>query len=164
MAYIKKHWSLELQCCHSHDGDDGRIVFFPCLLLFSGLTRSGDDPRRVSDRIYGTLRFPPTHTWKLPKFIKRDQNRVCPAVTAVFSACLSNPYHPKGGLKFQTSVKKQMKDKELFKSYTMMELLDELDSIEIFQHPNRKARFSEVTKKQKDIFDAMEVQMPASLC
>ncbi|MDL2274991.1 hypothetical protein LJC22_02565, partial [Desulfosarcina sp. OttesenSCG-928-G10] len=61
-------------------------------------------------------------------------------------------------------IKKQMKDKGLFKSYTMMELLDELDSIEIFQHPNRKARFSEVTKKQKDIFNAMDVHMSPSLC
>jgi hypothetical protein len=46
----------------------------------------------------------------------------------------------------------------------MMELLDELDSIELFQHPKRKPRFSEVTKKQKDIFKAMDLKMPASLC
>ncbi|MDR1920294.1 MAG: transposase, partial [Candidatus Adiutrix sp.] len=65
---------------------------------------------------------------------------------------------------FLSYIKKQMQDKELFKSYTMMELLDELDSIELSQHPKRKTRFSEVTKKQKDIFKAMDVKMPASLC
>lgn len=65
---------------------------------------------------------------------------------------------------FLSYIKKQMQDKELFKSYTMMELLDELDSIELFQHPKRKPRFSELTKKQKDIVKAMDVQLPASLC
>ena len=65
---------------------------------------------------------------------------------------------------FLSYIKKQMQDKELFKIYTMMELLDELDSIELFQHPKRKDRFSEVTKKQSDIFKAMNVNMPASLC
>jgi len=65
---------------------------------------------------------------------------------------------------FLSYIKKQMQDKELFKTYTLMELLDELDSIELFQHPKRKPRFSEVTKKQKDIFKAMDVQMPASFC
>ena len=49
---------------------------------------------------------------------------------------------------FLSYIKKQMQDKELFKTYTLMELLDELDSIELFQHPKRKPRFSEVTKKQ----------------
>jgi transposase len=65
---------------------------------------------------------------------------------------------------FLSYIKKQMQDKGLFKTYTMMELLDELDSIELFQYPNRKPRLSEVTKKQMDILMAMDVQIPASLC
>jgi hypothetical protein len=64
---------------------------------------------------------------------------------------------------FLSYIKKQMQDKELFKTYTITELLDELDSIECFQRPGRRIRFSEVTKKQRDIFTAMEVQLPASL-
>lgn len=46
----------------------------------------------------------------------------------------------------------------------MLELLDELDSIELFHHPKRKPRISEITKKQLDIFKATDIKMPPSLC
>jgi hypothetical protein len=57
-----------------------------------------------------------------------------------------------------------MQDKELFKTYTITDLLDELETIECFNRPGRKTRFSEVTKKQRELFNAMEVRLPASLC
>jgi transposase len=64
---------------------------------------------------------------------------------------------------FLSYIKKQMQDKEMFKTYTIIELLDELDSIECFQRPGHRIRFSEVTKKQRDIFTAMNVELPTSL-
>ena len=65
---------------------------------------------------------------------------------------------------FLSYIKKQMQDKQLFKTYTITELLDELDTIECFNRPGRKTRFSEITKKQRELFKAMEVALPASLC
>ena len=65
---------------------------------------------------------------------------------------------------FLSYIKKQMQDKELFKTYTITELLDELDAIERFQRLGRKIRFSEVTKKQEALFHYMEVKLPTSLC
>ncbi|MDR1044097.1 MAG: hypothetical protein LBP33_03135 [Candidatus Adiutrix sp.] len=57
-----------------------------------------------------------------------------------------------------------MQDKELFETYTLTDLLDELETIECFNRQGRKTRFSEVTKKQRELFNAMEVRLPASLC
>lgn len=65
---------------------------------------------------------------------------------------------------FLSYIKKQMQDTELFKTYTITELLDELETIECFSRPGRKTRFSEVTKKQRELFKAMEVSLPTSLC
>jgi transposase len=65
---------------------------------------------------------------------------------------------------FLSYIKKQMQDKELFKTYTITDLLDELETIECFNRPGRKTRFSEITKKQRELFNAMEVRLPASLC
>lgn len=65
---------------------------------------------------------------------------------------------------FLSYIKKQMQDKELFKTYTITELLDELETIECFNRPGRRTRFSEVTKKQRELFKDMEVTLPASLC
>lgn len=65
---------------------------------------------------------------------------------------------------FLSYIKKQMQDKELFKIYTITELLDELETIECFNRPGHRTRFSEVTKKQREIFKAMDVYLRASLC
>jgi transposase len=64
---------------------------------------------------------------------------------------------------FLSYIKKQMQNKELFKTYTITELLDELETIESFNRPGRRIRFSEVTQKQRDIFKAMQVNLPPSL-
>ncbi|MDR2947520.1 MAG: transposase, partial [Candidatus Adiutrix sp.] len=65
---------------------------------------------------------------------------------------------------FLSYIKKQMQEKHLYKTYTITELLDELETIECFNRPGRKTRFSEVTKKQRDLFNAMDLNLPPSLC
>ena len=60
-------------------------------------------------------------------------------------------------------IKKQMQDKNLFKKYTMHQLLDELDVIECFEQKGRKLRVGEMTKKQSEIYNALDVNPPASL-
>ena len=65
---------------------------------------------------------------------------------------------------FLSYIKKQMQDKKLFKTYTITEFLDELETIECVSRQGRKTRFSEVTKKQRELFKAMDVKMPTSLC
>ena len=44
-----------------------------------------------------------------------------------------------------------MNDNDLYKRYTMQELLDELDVIECYEQPGHRHRISEVTRKQKDL-------------
>lgn len=49
-------------------------------------------------------------------------------------------------------IKMKMEENNLFKTYTMSELLDELDVIECFVQPNKEPILGEVTKKQEQIF------------
>lgn len=60
-------------------------------------------------------------------------------------------------------IKKQMQDKNLFKQYTMQELLDEFDIIECFEQPGFKLRVGEVTKRQIEFYKAMDIAPPVSL-
>jgi len=60
-------------------------------------------------------------------------------------------------------IKKQMQDKNLFKKYTMYQLLDELDIIECFEQKGRKLRVGEMTKTQREIYNALDVIPPDSL-
>ena len=60
-------------------------------------------------------------------------------------------------------LKKQMSEKELYKSYTMQELLDELDVIEAYENPGSALRVGEVTKKQSELYKAMGVTPPNTL-
>jgi len=60
-------------------------------------------------------------------------------------------------------IKKKMQDKNLFKKYTMHELLDEFDVIECFAQPGRDLRVGEVTKRQIELYEAMEIAPPTSL-
>jgi hypothetical protein len=48
-------------------------------------------------------------------------------------------------------VKKIRDQKKLFAKYTMQELFDELDILEIFQHPRNQNHFGEITLKQRKI-------------
>ena len=60
-------------------------------------------------------------------------------------------------------IKKMMQDKNLFKKYTMQELLDEFDIIECFEQLGRELRVGEVTKRQIELYEEMEIEPPTSL-
>ena len=60
-------------------------------------------------------------------------------------------------------IKKIMQDKNLFKKYTMQELFDEFDIIECFEQSGKKMRVGEVTVKQIELYEAMEIAPPTSL-
>lgn len=60
-------------------------------------------------------------------------------------------------------IKKMMQDKNLFKHHTMQGLLDEFDIIECYEQPRRRLRLGEMTKRQMDLYKAMEVAPPTSL-
>jgi hypothetical protein len=54
-----------------------------------------------------------------------------------------------------------MSDKDLFKNYTMQELLDDLDIIECYEQPGRRRRIGEMTKKQMHLFECLGVDIPS---
>ena len=58
-------------------------------------------------------------------------------------------------------IKKAMSDHDLFKNYTMQELLDELDVIESYEQPGRKQRIGEITKKQMNLYECLGVEVPS---
>jgi transposase len=58
---------------------------------------------------------------------------------------------------------KQMRDKHLYKDYTMASLLDKLDVIECFETPGRRLQIGEILKYQHDLYSALGVAAPASL-
>jgi len=60
-------------------------------------------------------------------------------------------------------IKKHMSEQGLYKSYTMQELLDELDVIECFEQPGSALRVGEVTKKQAGLYKSPGVNPPTSL-
>jgi len=64
------------------------------------------------------------------------------------------------GLELLSYIKKQMDDNGLFKNYTMQSLLDELDIIEYYQQPGKAHHLSEVTEKQRKLYELMNVPAP----
>jgi hypothetical protein len=64
-------------------------------------------------------------------------------------------------LVYLSYIKKAMSDNNLFKDYTMQELLDELDVIERFEQPGRKYRIGEITQKQIYLYKCLGVESPA---
>ncbi|CQR73864.1 Transposase [Sporomusa ovata] len=63
---------------------------------------------------------------------------------------------------FLSYVKKQMHDINLFKTYTLQELFDELDVIECFEQPGYDLRVSELTSQQIAVYEAMGFSPPSS--
>jgi transposase len=57
-------------------------------------------------------------------------------------------------------IKKAMSDNNLFKDYTMQELLDELDVIERFEQHGHKPRLGEITQKQAHLYTCLGVEIP----
>jgi len=64
---------------------------------------------------------------------------------------------------FLSYIKKKMQDKNLFRSFTMQELFDELDVIECFEQTGKAARIGEITKKQAELYETLGVEPPESL-
>lgn len=58
-------------------------------------------------------------------------------------------------------VKKKMQDAGLFEKWTLQGLLDELDTIELFEAPEHGRLLGEVTEKQKNIYEALGVNPPS---
>jgi len=57
-------------------------------------------------------------------------------------------------------IKKKMDENSLFKNYTIQSLLDELDIIEYYHHPGKAHHVSEITSKQKRLYECMEINVP----
>ncbi len=58
----------------------------------------------------------------------------------------------------------KMKETDLYKSYTMQQLLDKLDVLECFEDENRKLRVGELLEKQANIYETLGVALPTSSC
>jgi transposase len=64
---------------------------------------------------------------------------------------------------FLSYITKKMKDNNLFKDFTMQDVLDEFDIIECFEVPGQKLQVGEMTKKQTDLYSKFGVTPPNSL-
>lgn len=62
------------------------------------------------------------------------------------------------GLIYLSYVKKKMQDAGLFEKWTLQGLLDELDTIELFESPDHGRLLGEVTKKQEEIYNALGIR------
>jgi len=60
---------------------------------------------------------------------------------------------------FISYIKQKMEENGLFKKYTLQGLLDEVDIIECFTQPGKATQVGEVTKKQKEIYEALGVEV-----
>ena len=60
-------------------------------------------------------------------------------------------------------IHKYMRERGLYRNYTMQTLLDELDVIERYQYSASKVHYSEMTKKQLEIFAAFNLPLPNTL-
>ena len=57
-------------------------------------------------------------------------------------------------------IQKAMRDHNLFKKFTIQSLLDELDVIEKYDVPGHRGRISELTGKQKELYQCLGVEFP----
>lgn len=64
-------------------------------------------------------------------------------------------------LQLMSYIKKQMDEHGLFKDCTMQSLLDEFDTIEYYQQPGKAHYLSEVTEKQRKLYELMDVLAPS---
>ncbi len=64
---------------------------------------------------------------------------------------------------YMSYIKRQMQKHELFKSYTMHELLDELEPIEKDERHGQENFLSEITTSQRELYAAMDVAPPDTL-
>lgn len=64
---------------------------------------------------------------------------------------------------FLSYITQKMQGNNLFKDYTLQEVLDELDMIECFEVPGQKLQLGETTKCQIALYTKLGVTPPASL-
>lgn len=64
---------------------------------------------------------------------------------------------------FLSFITKKMQENNLFKDYTMQEVLDEFDIIECFELPGKQLQVGETTKRQMDLYTKLGVTPPTSL-
>ena len=57
----------------------------------------------------------------------------------------------------------KMQEEQLFKDYTLQEVLDEFDVIECFAVPGKQLQVGELTKRQAELYQRFAVRPPASL-
>ena len=57
-------------------------------------------------------------------------------------------------------IKKHMDEHGLFSDYTIQSLHGELDVIEYYQQPGKARHLSEITNKQRKLYELMEVPVP----
>ena len=57
-------------------------------------------------------------------------------------------------------IHKVMKSKELYRNYSIQSLLDELDVIERFDYHGQRARYSEMTERQREIYEDFGIMAP----
>ena len=58
----------------------------------------------------------------------------------------------------------KMKETDLYKSYTMQQLLDKLDVLECYEDENRALRIGEMLSKQAEIYETLGIELPTSSC
>ena len=58
----------------------------------------------------------------------------------------------------------KMKETDLYKTYTMQQLLDKLDVLECYEDEKRALRIGELLDKQADIYRTLGVDLPTSSC
>ena len=64
---------------------------------------------------------------------------------------------------FLSFIKKRMQDQDLFRNYTIHGLLDELDVVECYHYPGSTVQYSEITQRQRELYEKLGVAPPASL-
>ena len=65
------------------------------------------------------------------------------------------------GLIYLSYIDKAMHDAKLYKTYTLHDVLNELDIIECYAHPGHRLRVGEITNKQRFLYEALGVEPPS---
>ena len=58
----------------------------------------------------------------------------------------------------------KMREANLYRTYSMQQLLDRPDVLECFEDERHRLRIGELTSKQADIYEAIGVALPTSSC
>ncbi len=57
-----------------------------------------------------------------------------------------------------------MREVNLYKTYSMQQLLDRLDVLECFEDESHRLRIGELTTRPADIYEALGVALPTLAC